>query len=485
MTSNIDLQLIAAAQAQKHVTANENFSKLDTLVQPNVIDKDLSTPPASPTTGDTYIVAGSATGAWAGRENAVVSWSGTAWDILTPKDGWFLFVKDEDLIYWFNGTVWAEYSAGGGGGVTIAQLQDGSLEHLGINRLSSVGVRLSVSSATVMFNRETDNVNIVLNKEETTDTAFHTIQTGLSTRAFYGVNSSDDFQLSVSPDGSAFHQALSVDKDTGNVGLAGATADANNALIIGGANVLHANSAGSVSYNFSKNVVGSNAAMSFQNNFSTRAQFGLLGNDDFTIRVSPDGSNFNDAIVVNRTTGEVTFPNTTIGGGGGGANEKMLQFGGNLRLNASNAWVGFGRTFAAGALGSSAVLNYGTGSEPTINYEALGDMFVPNGTIIKSFGIAWRIDKPNHGVTSFNWKLYFQYNSWDGTADASGDITRVEIGGGTWNVVDNTLSALQRHIEDITDYTTPSDGSILLIVKSNGTISGTTELEHTGYVLVE
>ena len=44
-TPKLDLPLIAGAQAQKHVTANETFNKLDVLVQLSVIDRTRRSPP--------------------------------------------------------------------------------------------------------------------------------------------------------------------------------------------------------------------------------------------------------------------------------------------------------------------------------------------------------------------------------------------------------------------------------------------------------
>jgi hypothetical protein len=61
-TPHLALPLIAAAQAQKHVTHNEALFAVDALLHCAVKDKDLAAPPASPAEGDRYIVAGAATG---------------------------------------------------------------------------------------------------------------------------------------------------------------------------------------------------------------------------------------------------------------------------------------------------------------------------------------------------------------------------------------------------------------------------------------
>ena len=66
VSTHLKLPFILPAQAGKHITHNEAIAALDTLAQLAVLDRDLSTPPASPTAGARYIVAASPTGAWSG-----------------------------------------------------------------------------------------------------------------------------------------------------------------------------------------------------------------------------------------------------------------------------------------------------------------------------------------------------------------------------------------------------------------------------------
>jgi hypothetical protein len=54
----------------------------------------------------------------------------------------------------------------------------------------------------------------------------------------------------------------------------------------------------------------------FQTAFSGRAEYGLAGDDDFHVKVSPDGSTWHEAMIVDKDTGAVSFPNTSMGGGG-------------------------------------------------------------------------------------------------------------------------------------------------------------------------
>jgi hypothetical protein len=54
-----------------------------------------------------------------------------------------------------------------------------------------------------------------------------------------------------------------------------------------------------------KSAAGKDAAFNFQDAFSTRALFGLLGDDNFSIKVSPDGSTFKTAIVIDKSNGHI------------------------------------------------------------------------------------------------------------------------------------------------------------------------------------
>lgn len=54
---------------------------------------------------------------------------------------------------------------------------------------------------------------------------------------------------------------------------------------------------------------GQVASVLFQTGYSARAELGLVGDDNFSLRVSPDGASFEDAIRFVGTTGAASFPN--------------------------------------------------------------------------------------------------------------------------------------------------------------------------------
>jgi hypothetical protein len=207
-TPKLGLTYLEAAQAQKHVGVNDALRRLDGVVQAGVIDKDLSAPPASPATGDAYIVGAAPSGLWAGKAGNLAIWHDTAWFFYVPSDGWRVYVQDENALYIFDGT-WSSFASS----LTGANIW-------GVNATADTSNRLSVTSPGVLFNAETDDIALALNKATATDDARILFETGFSGRALIGLLGSDDFSFTVSPDGSTYTQALSIDKDTAAVDLA-------------------------------------------------------------------------------------------------------------------------------------------------------------------------------------------------------------------------------------------------------------------------
>lgn len=207
-TPNLKLPYIAPAQAQKHVTHNEAIRALDALVHISVEDRDLVEPPAEAPDGARYIVANGATGEWSGHALKIAAFQDGAWAFYAPREGWTAWIADEDLLVVWSGEAWMPAA-----GVTDPTPQ------LGINATADATNRLAVASPASLFNHEGGGHQLKINKASDADTGAILFQTNWSGRAEMGLAGDDDFHFKVSPDGSAWHEAIVIERTTGRVRL--------------------------------------------------------------------------------------------------------------------------------------------------------------------------------------------------------------------------------------------------------------------------
>ena len=100
------LPYIDEAQAQKAATHNEALNRLEALSQLAVQNRTLTAPPGSPALGESWIVAGSPTGAWSGQAGKVAAWY-SAWVFLAPAEGWLAYDRGADEFVRYSGSAWA------------------------------------------------------------------------------------------------------------------------------------------------------------------------------------------------------------------------------------------------------------------------------------------------------------------------------------------------------------------------------------------
>lgn len=72
--------------------------------------------------------------------------------------------------------------------------------------------------------------------------------------------------------------------------------------------VLFNNAGAGIEATVNKAAPANDAAFAFKTGFSARVPIGLLGSDDFSLKVSPDGGTFHDAIKIDRNSGRVELP---------------------------------------------------------------------------------------------------------------------------------------------------------------------------------
>ena len=364
ITTHLLLPYILASQAQKHVTHNEALRLLDAMVQLSVLDRTRTAPPVSPTDGDRHIVASGATGLWAGWDLNVAFWVDGVWMRLVPRPGWLAWIAAEQAFVVWNGSAWdpvgepvdvsdavfslvndvdptkkAVFSLSGiSTGMTrtltlpnssselaiLAGTQtfsgnktfSGTLTASGTVTMSGAAASIGTSAATATYGVGTGVTTTGVTKTLNLGTggvsgSTTVVNIGSATAGAGGTT------VVNTPTVTFANAVTQVGMPQANLtaqllGLGGATADSTNRLSMNTPAVLLNNASAGIEATVNKAAAGNDAAFAFKTGFAVRALIGLLGNDNFSFKVSPNGSSFFDAIVVDRTNGQVELPQPTI-----------------------------------------------------------------------------------------------------------------------------------------------------------------------------
>lgn len=223
-TPRLTLPFIMPSQAHKHITHNEAIQALDALVQPSVESRTLTTPPAVRLAGEAWIVPAGATGAWSGHATEIAAWQSGAWTFLDPSPGWQVYDRSDKTQLVFDAGTWTPLAALGS-----------ALPRLGVNTTADTTNRLAVAAAATLLTHAGNGHQLKLNKNAAADTASLLYQTNWSGRAEMGLAGDDHWRLKVSPDGSAWVNALTVNATTGAATVAATFRPAtDNAMTLGG-----------------------------------------------------------------------------------------------------------------------------------------------------------------------------------------------------------------------------------------------------------
>jgi Protein of unknown function (DUF2793) len=220
--------LLAAAQAQKHVTHNEALYQFDAFLCARFLDRTLSAPPGSPADGDTYLVATGGSGLWTGQDGAIAYCADGDWRFYAPFGGLVAYVAAESKLIVYTGSAWVDYAS-------LLPLQN--LPLVGINTTASSPNLLSVESNALLFtdiptgSGGTGDVRATLSKQASANTASFLFQDNFSGRAEVGLAGDDNFHFKVSPDGATWHDSIVLTASSGlatiaSAAIAGGTVDA-------------------------------------------------------------------------------------------------------------------------------------------------------------------------------------------------------------------------------------------------------------------
>ena len=415
------LPFILAAQAQKHVTHNDAIRLLDAIVQLSVLDRDLTVPPASPIDGDRYIVASGATGLWLGWDLNVTTWVDGVWMRLVPRPGWLAWIADEATCAAWTGTIWklvgvpqdvsdaifslvndadptkrALFSLSG---ITTATTRTFTLPNTSSELAILAGTQtftgnktfsgtLTASAATATIGTSAATSTYGMGTGATATGVIKTLNlgtggaSGSTTVVNIGSASAGAGGTTVvnTPTVTFANAVTAVGMPQANLtaqllGLGGATADATNRLSLNAPAVLLNNAGTGIEVTVNKAAAGNDAAFAFKTGFSARALIGLLGSDDFSFKVSPDGSTWNTGLTIDRTTGRPTLPQGAVLGG--------------LAVDPSgraDGWIWFNTT-AQRLRGRADGVDFNLGPFTGTGLLAVGDNMFEASTVVSSPGV--------------------------------------------------------------------------------------------------
>lgn len=101
--------------------------------------------------------------------------------------------------------------------------------------------------------------------------------------------------------------AADLPEDIATLGV-NTSADAFNRLAVASEAVLFTHQGGDQRLKLNKAGLADTASLVFQTGYSGRAEFGLAGDDDWHLKVSPDGGTWHEALVASNATGALTAP---------------------------------------------------------------------------------------------------------------------------------------------------------------------------------
>jgi hypothetical protein len=252
-TTNLSLPFLEAGQAQKHVTLNEALRLLDAVVQ-LAVNAVSANPPAAPVDGERHIVGVEANGVFAGHDNKIAAFQDGAWLFLAPSVGWRAWNAGEGALLVWTGIAWTAVFAGGDVTGPASGVTDGDVAVF--DGASGKAIKRDRGSITSL-----------------------------------GVGSAPD-----APD-----------------------TDHSNRLIVRANRALfHSIPAGEtpgtgdMQVQLSKETAGNTASFFFSTNFSGRAEFGLVGSDEFALKVSANGGAWMQALVADPASGRVRLPQNDV-----------------------------------------------------------------------------------------------------------------------------------------------------------------------------
>ena len=207
-----------------------------------------------------------------------------------------------------------------------------------------------------------------------------------------------------------------------------------------------------------KAALADTASLLFQTGFSGRAEMGLAGNDDFSVKVSANGATWNTALRVDAASGRASFP-------AGVRVPRRHDMSGRYHCYTDNRWVTFQTIF--GVASENHLTGAGNAAEPSASWQHMGTA-VRAGTVLTGLSGLYRASVSQ--ITAIDLRICFQHGPLDGTWSANAPMQRDTVH--TRNALPCGVGWLSLDAA-FTPYTVPADGHLLVFMRPVGTFAAT------------
>jgi hypothetical protein len=234
-TQNLGIPLLVQGQLNKDITVNEAFLLIDCILNSGL---ESLTPfedyPPNLEEGKLILTSKTTKGLFQNFPNHIAFYK-NGWRFLKPKEGLILWVKQAKSCFVFNGEDFIKISSSENSGIQTAlnNTQLNALESkintledeikklqnpvkLGVNATADDRNKFTVRSNYSLFNSESSDTRIVLNKVNNSSSASFIFQQNWSGIAEFGTINGNNFILKVAS-GGAWREVFEVDAGNGNI----------------------------------------------------------------------------------------------------------------------------------------------------------------------------------------------------------------------------------------------------------------------------
>lgn len=209
-TQNLGLPFIAPAQAQKHITVNTAFQKLDIAVNIAVLDIERAAPPLSPNQGDRYAISENASGDWTGHEGEIAALQNNVWEFFKPQKGTLIWDEATQAVYVRRESGWQAIHS---------ESDYQNLPQLGVGAEADSTNRLAVASPASLFNHNGNGHQLKINRAADQEVGSVLFQTNFEGEAEIGLTGESIWALKLKQSDGAWRNQLTAKPDFPGVNI--------------------------------------------------------------------------------------------------------------------------------------------------------------------------------------------------------------------------------------------------------------------------